>query len=69
MAYGHRRLDVRVAKKLYWWLLWADPKPIPPWDWRQGEREKRQTSRSDVDTGYWLNTSTGVRHNRNRGVW
>ena len=45
--------------------LWADAKPIPPWDWRQTERERRQKSRSvsDVDTGYWLNTSTGVRHN------
>ena len=42
--------------------LWADAKPIPPWDWRQSERERK--SRSDVDTGYWLNTSTGVRHNR-----
>jgi hypothetical protein len=44
--------------------LWADAKPIPPWDWRQSERDRRQTSRSEVDTGYWLNTSTGVRHNR-----
>jgi endonuclease YncB( thermonuclease family) len=45
--------------------LWADAKPIPPWDWRQSERDKRLKSRSvsDVDTGYWLNTSTGVRHN------
>jgi micrococcal nuclease len=47
--------------------LWTDPKPIPPWDWRKSERERK--SRSDVDTGYWLNTSTGSRHNRNRGVW
>ena len=38
--------------------LWADAKPIPPWDWRQSEREKK--SRSEVDTGYWLNTSSGV---------
>lgn len=44
--------------------LWADAKPIPPWDWRQSERDKRQKSRLDVDTGYWLNTGTGVRHNR-----
>jgi hypothetical protein len=44
--------------------LWADAKPIPPWDWRQSERDKRLKSRSDVDTGYWLNTSSGVRHNR-----
>jgi endonuclease YncB( thermonuclease family) len=43
--------------------LWADANPIPPWDWRQSERERRQKSRSDVDTGYWLNTSSGVRHN------
>jgi hypothetical protein len=42
--------------------LWADAKPIPPWDWRQSERERK--SRSDVDSDYWLNTSTGVRHNR-----
>jgi hypothetical protein len=41
--------------------LWADAKPIPPWDWRQSERERRQKSRSDVDTSYWLNTSSGVR--------
>jgi hypothetical protein len=39
--------------------LWAGPKPIPPWDWRQSERERRQKSRSGVDTGYWRNTSTG----------
>jgi hypothetical protein len=46
--------------------LWADAKPIPPWEWRKSERERRQKSRSvsDVDTGCWLNTSTGVRHNR-----
>ena len=37
--------------------------PIPPWDWRKSESERRQKSRSDMDTGYWLNTSTGVRHN------
>jgi hypothetical protein len=49
--------------------LWADPKPIPPWDWRQRQREKEKQIWSDVDTGYWLNTSTGSRHNRNRGVW
>jgi micrococcal nuclease len=44
--------------------LWADAKPVPPWDWRQSERDKRLKSRSHVDTGYWLNTSTDVRHNR-----
>ena len=37
---------------------------MSPWDWRQNERERRQKARAGVDTGYWLNTSTGVRHNR-----
>ena len=37
--------------------LWADPNPIPPWDWRQKQREKEKQARSDVDTGYWLNTT------------
>ena len=42
--------------------LWADARPIPPWDWRQSGRERRQKSRSvsDMVTGYWLNTSSGV---------
>jgi micrococcal nuclease len=31
----------RIAKR----GLWADPKPIPPWDWRQSERDKRLKSR------------------------
>jgi hypothetical protein len=43
---------------------YADPKPIPSWDWRHNERQRRQKSRSDVDTGHWLNTTTGVRHNK-----
>jgi endonuclease YncB( thermonuclease family) len=43
--------------------LWADAKPIPPWEWRQRERERRLKSRAGVGTGYWLNTTTGVRHN------
>ena len=37
--------------------LWADAKPIPPWDWRHSERERRLKARAGVDTGYWLNTS------------
>jgi hypothetical protein len=48
--------------------LWADAKPIPPWDWRKSERERREKSRSDVDTGYWLNTSTGGPSQRNLPV-
>ena len=37
--------------------LWADPNPIPPWVWRQKQREKEKPVRSDVDTGHWLNTT------------
>ena len=29
--------EARKAKR----GLWADPKPIPPWEWRQKRREKR----------------------------
>ena len=43
--------------------VWADPNPIPPWEWRQKQREKEKQARSDVDTGFWLNTTTGSRHN------
>jgi micrococcal nuclease len=46
--------------------LWADTKPIPPWDWRQSERERK--SRADVGTGYWLNTSTGGPSQKNLPV-
>jgi endonuclease YncB( thermonuclease family) len=34
--------------------LWADAKPIPPWDWRQRHREKRQTGASTRGTAYRL---------------
>ena len=34
------------------------------WGRQRKQREKEKHAQSDVDTGYWLNTSTGVRHNR-----
>jgi len=40
--------------------LWSDSKPIPPWEWRKGERG--ETEPADA-TGYWLNTGSNVRHN------
>ena len=40
--------------------LWLDSKPIPPWEWRNGERG--ETEPADA-TGYWLNTESNVRHN------
>jgi micrococcal nuclease len=47
--------------------LWADPSPVAPWDWRERQREGDNTpavsTPSEAVTGYWLNTSSGVRHN------
>ena len=41
--------------------LWSDSQtPIPPWEWRKGERGETEPADS---TGYWLSTGTGVRHN------
>jgi len=42
--------------------LWADPNPVAPWDFRA----IRRAPRADLISGsgeYWLNTSSGVRHN------
>ena len=50
--------EARKAKR----GLWADPNPIPPWEWRQKKREKEKKARSDVDTGYWLNTKMMYTH-------
>lgn len=46
--------------------LWADPAPVPPWDWRDSQRVPESKPRHDATLsvgGFWLNTSTGVRHN------
>ncbi len=32
--------------------LWADPKPVPPWDWRKSEKERRAAKKgARVDGG------------------
>jgi endonuclease YncB( thermonuclease family) len=45
--------------------LWADANPVPPWDWRDQRRdgESKTPASTPAGTGYWLNTSSGVRHN------
>ncbi len=46
--------------------LWADPSRVAPWDWRDQQREavaKTPAGTTAEVAGYWLNTSTGVRHN------
>ena len=45
--------------------LWADEKPLAPWDFRA--RQKPPEADPSVATGqksYWLNTSSGVRHDQ-----
>src|SRR5690606_17292793 len=49
--------EAREAKR----GLWADPnRPTPPWEFRRPTLEPSSVAAS---TGYWLNSSSGVRHN------
>jgi micrococcal nuclease len=45
--------------------LWADSQPIAPWEFRKQPRTPSTTGKSSdgPSTGYWLNLSSGVRHN------
>ncbi len=45
--------------------LWVDAKPIPPWEWRRAKRGKGKADKPPADGsgGYWLTSSSGVRHN------
>jgi hypothetical protein len=50
----------RSAKK----GLWADPSPLAPWNYRARKIPPGNGVKSDATVGqYWLNTSSGVRHN------
>jgi endonuclease YncB( thermonuclease family) len=43
--------------------LWADATPLAPWDYRARQKTP-QTKEADPKALYWLNTSSGVRHNQ-----
>ena len=44
--------------------LWADPEPTAPWIFRRNNQEKA-ASETHLDSGeFWLNTASGVRHNK-----
>ena len=48
--------------------LWAGENPINPYRWRKGERKAADSAPvcdKWPEMGYWYNTNTGVRHNRN----
>jgi endonuclease YncB( thermonuclease family) len=50
-------VSARTAKR----GLWADASPLAPWDYRA--RKKKAQPEQKVEGLYWLNTSSGVRHN------
>ena len=44
--------------------LWVEAKPLAPWDYRARQRTATtKPSGNGQPTSYWLNTSSGVRHN------
>ncbi|HBJ36534.1 MAG TPA: nuclease [Planctomycetaceae bacterium] len=45
--------------------LWADPSPLAPWEFRARQRTPRPVPESSDETPltFWLNVSSGVRHN------
>ena len=48
--------------------LWVESSPVPPWEYRRGGKSgsSKSSKRSEkAITGYWLNESSGVRHNSN----
>ena len=46
--------------------LWADSNPVPPWEFRRaGSKNSKSDQKPKAVTGYWLNTSSGSRHNSN----
>ena len=58
-------VEARAARR----GLWAGSDPMPPWEFRQKARSGNSGAsgkqQQPAVTGYWLNTSSGVRHNSN----
>jgi endonuclease YncB( thermonuclease family) len=54
--------DARKAKR----GLWADEKPLAPWDYRARQKTPKADEKAGADQKalFWLNTSSGVRHNQ-----
>lgn len=70
------KLAQREAKKEKKGVWAGDIKPMPPWEYRDRQRElakikkerrkaqKENKPKPKAADGYWLNTSSGTRHNR-----
>lgn len=44
--------------------LWADATPLPPWEYRSRQKEPEKAGEEQKqESFYWLNSSSGVRHN------
>lgn len=61
--------DAEVAARKIRRGLWSAPAPLPPWDYRRGSKSASSKAADKTPTkaviGYWLNTSSSVRHNSN----
>ena len=45
--------------------LWQDASPVPPWDWRDGEREGSPVMDDDPsDYTHWINNGSEKRHRK-----
>ena len=53
------KAQARAAKR----GLWSEPDPLPPWEYRDKQSDSPRVV-PEKQGKYWLNTSTGVRHNQ-----
>ena len=56
-TYAALEVEAKDAKR----GLWQDDNPLSPWEFRS--RQKQNKSPPSVNSKYWMNTSSGVRHN------
>lgn len=56
--YAQAESQARAAKR----GLWADEKPMAPWDWRRGGK-KQQRPKHPGSGKYWINAGSNSRHN------
>lgn len=57
--------DLEIKAKAATIGLWADKNaPMPPWDYRASQKQTAAVKKGEsVPLGYWLNSTSNVRHN------